>query len=173
MFGIATRNFLSRKDIMQFDDYIFAFDFDGTLVKTTKFINPETNDRNWKQFKLFINPDAFEINWCIVTSRPKCDKPKLIECLKRNSAVNYKGIYCQPHDIPVVHCPEEYEIKANHLINLMKCQKKRVIYVDNSKHVKLMVRKAVHDILPQNNNDILFTDTPKLFKHFMLKEFDK
>lgn len=156
---------------MHFDSYIFAFDFDGTLVKSTKFINQETNDQNFKEFKLFINPDAFEINWCIVTSRPKSDKQKLIECLRRNQASSYRDIFCQPYDIPVVHCPEEYEIKARHLADLATCEKRRIVYVDNSEHVRLMVRKALHDLLPKN--DVLFKDTLTLFKYFVKGEFDK
>lgn len=157
---------------MHFNDYLFAFDFDGTLVKTTKFINQETNDQNFKEFKLFINPDAFEINWCIITSRPKQDISKLIECLKRNQAFNYQGIFHQPYDIPVVKCDEEYHIKAVHIHKLMNSiPDKRIVYVDNSENVRLMVRKALHDIIPDNN--VLFKDTVTLFKYFVKGEFDK
>ena len=171
MFGIVTRNFFNRKVNMKFDDYLFAFDFDGTLVKSTKFINQETNDQNFKEFKLFINPDAFEINWCIVTSRPKCDIEKLKECLQRNQAFGYQGIYHQPYDIPVCKCREEYSIKADHLINLCNSQKRRLVYVDNSENVRLMVEKELHDKVP--DNDVLFKDTVTLFKYFVKGEFDK
>lgn len=172
MFGIVTRNYLNQKDIMHFNDYLFAFDFDGTLVKSTKFINQERNDQDFKEFKLFINPDAFEINWCIITSRPEPDVRKLKECLSRNQAFNYIDVLYQPYDIPVVKCDKEYEIKAIHLQSLInKYPDKRIVYVDNSEHVRLMVRKALHNILP--NNNVLFKDTVTLFKYFVKGEFDK
>jgi len=156
---------------MKFDEYLFAFDFDGTLVKSTKFISPEFNDKNFKEFKLFINPDAFEINWCIVTSRPRTDKEKLVECLRRNKAENYLTICHQDYDIPVVKCDEEYRIKADHLLNLENTFKKRVVYVDNSEHVRLMVEKSVKEL--NSDYDILFKDSVTLFKYFVKGEFDK
>ena len=171
MFGIVTRNFFNRKVIMRFNDYIFAFDFDGTLVKSTHFENIEKNRQNFKEFKMFLNPDAFELNWCIVTSRPKTDLPLLKECLIRNQATNYIDLLTQPYDVPVTKCDEEYTIKAKHLINIGNRSKKRVVYVDNSEHVRLMVKKALHDINP--DNDVLSKDTLTLFKYFIKGEFDK
>lgn len=159
---------------MRFNDYIFAFDFDGTLVKLTHFENHEKNIQNFKEFKLFINPDAFELNWCIVTSRPKSDLGLLQECLHRNLATNYVGLYTQPYDVPVTRCDEEYRIKAHHLKNLnnnSRCRDKRVVYVDNSERVRLMIKKTMNELYP--NNDVLFKDTVTLFKYFVQGEFKK
>ena len=61
--------------------------------------------------------------------------------------------------------------KAKHLINIGNRSKKRVVYVDNSEHVRLMVKKALHDINP--DNDVLSKDTLTLFKYFIKGEFDK
>ena len=156
---------------MRFNDYIFAFDFDGTLVKSTHFENIEKNRQNFKEFKMFLNPDAFELNWAIVTSRPKTDIKLLKECLERNQAVNFKALLTQPYDIPVTKCDEEYTIKARNLFKLHKDTQKRVVYVDNSEHVRLMVRKACYD--QNRDNDFLFKDTVTLFNHFVKGEFDK
>lgn len=159
---------------MRFNDYIFAFDFDGTLVKSTHFENTEKNRQNFKEFKMFINPDAFELNWCIITSRPKADIPLLKECLDRNQASNYIGLFTQPYDVPHTKCEEEYLIKARHILSFKKnpmFRVKRVVYVDNSENVRLMVKKALHVIDP--DNDVLFKDTLTLFKYFIKGEFDK
>lgn len=131
-----------------FNKYMFMFDFDGTLVQQTKFIDWKTNQKNFEKFKLYINPDAFNINWCIVTSRPKCDIDRLHDCLVRNQANGYYGLYTQPHDIPRIHCDEEFQIKAEHIKSIVVDTSLVPVYVDNSKHVRDSVLNMYHRMYP-------------------------
>ena len=151
MFGIVMKNYSNRKDITMFNKYMFIFDFDGTLVPQTKFTDWETNQKNFEKFKLYINPDAFNINWCIVTSRPKCDIVKLRDCLIRNQARNYYDVYTQPYDIPKIHCDEEFEIKAKHIKSIVTYSSLIPVYVDNSKHVRDSVLGMYHKLYPSEH----------------------
>lgn len=63
---------------------IYAFDFDGTLVRKTtyseyqkygKCVNPDINVLyDFLSFKPFIDPGVFGVPWFILTSRPLMDK---------------------------------------------------------------------------------------------------
>ncbi len=172
MFGIVTRNYYNRKVTTMFDDFIFAFDFDGTLVRKTKFISIEENDKNFETFKFFINPNAFSLNWTIVTSRPEVDLEKLKDCCIRNQALPTYDIRCQfGKSIPEVKNHLEYEIKANHLIELGNIYNKRMVYIDNDSNVRNMVAKSCKEIKP--DNDILFKDMITMFSYFCKESLKK
>ena len=116
-----------------FDNAIWAFDFDGTLVKNTKFVDVPTNDKHFNEFKLFINPSAFDLNWTIVTSRPIVDRIKIEMVLDKCNAKPTFPIMTQIYDVPKVQCEEEYQIKIDHFKNLFEAYHPQyLIYVDNS-----------------------------------------
>lgn len=119
-----------------FDSTIWAFDFDGTLVKSTKFVDAVTNDKHFNEFKLFVNPSAFDVKWTIVTSRPIVDRIKIEMVLDKCNAKPTYPIMTQIYDVPKVKCEEEYQIKLDHIISLVDAYNpKSIIYIDNSVYV--------------------------------------
>lgn len=140
---------------MTFDDTLFAFDFDGTLVPDTKFVSEEQCIKNFKTFKLSINPDFYKIKWAIVTSRPLQDKFRLVDCLRRNNSTDFIEIFTQPiYGTPIIKCQEEYDIKLNNLkayADLFpNC--KHIYYVDNDESVR---QSVVNSYYIQNGNPIV------------------
>ena len=134
-----------------FDNTIWAFDFDGTLVKSTKFVDVPTNDRHFNEFKLFINPSAFDVKWTIVTSRPIVDRIKIEMVLDKCNAKPTYPIMTQIYDVPKVHCEEEYQIKIDHFITLADMyHPKQIIYIDNSEDVMFKIHKQFQK--PQNKS---------------------
>lgn len=145
-----------------FNSTIFAFDFDGTLVKNTKFIDPQTNDKHFNEFKLFVNPSAFDVNWTIVTSRPIVDRIKIEMVLDKCNAKPTYPIMTQIYDIPKVKCDEEYQIKVDHFISLVDMyHPSAVVYIDNSQKVLSKITECYNK--PENkkrfNNSYLLCYT--------------
>lgn len=139
MYGIVIKNFFNRKVIMYF------FDFDGTLVKETKFKNEVQNICDYFSFKLAINPDAFETQWSILTSRPAQDRC-FIEWVCKNSNAFPKYIITQGEGIPVVGTDTEFLWKSARLCDYKGDNPySPVIYIDNKKSVRNKVKQFCDD----------------------------
>lgn len=109
----------------------YLFDFDGTLVPDTRYVNDITNVISYLTFKTYINPSAFEdIHWAILTARPYVDK-SMIEIVMRNNNLYPEFIITQPKSQKeVITNPEEVlKIKLSY-INMIK-DERSVVYVDN------------------------------------------
>lgn len=156
------------------DKTIFAFDFDGTLVPDTKFVSLEQCIKDFETFKTIINPDRFNIKWCIVTSRPIQDKFRLIDCLRRNNLTEWIDIFTQPvYGTPFVKCDKEYEIKVENLNRFAQIfpECDTICYVDNSKRVRmetLMHYYAKHPLPNSNGYPELVTANVHTFCKMML-----
>lgn len=132
-----------------FDNVIWAFDFDGTLVKNTKFVDTATNDKHFNEFKLFVNPSAFQVRWTIVTSRPIVDRIKIEMVLDKCNAKPSYPIMTQIYDVPKVHCDEEFQIKIDHFISLIDAYNpKQLFYIDNS----MLVRSKIIEFYKKDEN---------------------
>lgn len=135
---------------------IFAFDFDGTLVPDTKFVSLEQCIKDFETFKTIINPDRFDIKWCIVTSRPIQDKFRLIDCLRRNNITEWIDVFTQPvYGTPFVKCDKEYDIKVENLNRFAQifpdCD--TICYVDNSKRVRMETLMHYYSKYPLPNKN--------------------
>lgn len=81
-------------------EIIYLFDFDGTLVPQTNFIDQERNILLFTKFITFINPSAFGVRWGIVTNRPKVDVPLIRVALKNNNILDTDIILAYDGDMP-------------------------------------------------------------------------
>ena len=77
-------------------NWLWVFDFDGTLVKQTNFVDPVQNIHDYFDFKVAVNPSAFGVDWTIVTSRPGRDRSFVKWVLKESNADPTYPILTQP-----------------------------------------------------------------------------
>lgn len=129
-------------DILGSRHPFYLFDFDGTLVKNTKFINPDTNFECFKNFKLFVNPSAFEIDWGIITNRPKIDRNLILCCLYKNNAsadmvLTYDGPMPPPSKLyDIAKYKNDYLRKVVGHYNSDERINEYVYYVDNDEKMR-------------------------------------
>jgi len=115
---------------------LFVFDFDGTLVPQTKFIDATTNIIQFTGFKLALNPTAFNVKWTIATSRPVQDAALIEECMRRNNSNTTFPIMTQNLQVPQVGNEEEVNFKLQCIEYCVKHYCKNVIYVDNNEELR-------------------------------------
>ncbi len=61
-------------DFIKSSNYMYLFDFDGTLVGSDDWVNYSKNAKLCFE-KLHFSPTPYDIRWSILTSRPKIDYP--------------------------------------------------------------------------------------------------
>jgi len=141
-----------RKNI---DNILFIFDFDGTLVQQTKFVDNVTNIVQFMGFKLAVNPSAFNIKWTIVTSRPIQDFPLIEDCLRRNNASITYPVMAQNLKVPEVGNQEELNFKIKCINYCKNKYSKNIIYVDNNSDLCEKITQTDPTILCINIVDFL------------------
>lgn len=114
------------------DKIIYVFDFDGTLVKQTRFQTIAQNYKDFLEFDVFINPGAFNVEWQILSSRPAQDLWLLDHVIHRFN-LKPTQITVMDSDDPKYNSEQEFNWKLYHLSQLkLKNPDKLIIYVDNS-----------------------------------------
>lgn len=117
---------------MKSDKKLYVFDFDGTLVKQTRFQNLAQNYKDFLEFEIFINPTAFCDNWQILSSRPHQDE-WLVESVINRFNLHPNKITVMESDDPMYNTEIEYGWKLTKLKQIINDNPtKSVIYVDNS-----------------------------------------
>lgn len=80
--------------ILKSSNFLYLFDLDGTI----------SGSDNWQSFfkncqlsfrKLHLNPDSYDIRWCLLTSRPRIDY-LLIKLICKYHKLHPKKIFTSP-----------------------------------------------------------------------------
>lgn len=127
---------------------IYLFDFDGTLVPQTNFVDEERNILLFTKFITFINPSAFGVRWGIVTNRPKIDASLIRVTLKNNNILDTDILLTYDGDMPppskledIVLCKDKLIKDKLYRSGLITDSndyflKNRVYYVDNDEKIR-------------------------------------
>jgi len=126
--------------IIKSSSFLYLFDFDGTLAGDSQWRSIAYNNIACLRTGVHINPADFDIRWCILTGRPKIDKP-FIKTFCMLKGLKPEKIFTTPTLFYNFKKTEEaYKFKADFIKSILDEKIKlsftlfkieRILYVDN------------------------------------------
>ena len=139
--------------IIKSSNFLYLFDFDGTIVGSDGWIGFFKNIKLSFQ-KLYINPAQLDIRWCLLTSRPKIDY-SIIKLICWYHKLKPRQIFTGPTwTYKFKNKTEEVNYKVSFIKNILNGKVKlnytdsiidKICYVDNNLEVVTLMNNQRKD----------------------------